>query len=126
MKSYMIMYKKRILIFDDDEAILDVLKTIFVENGYEVAVSQTSHNVVECTDGFQPDLILMDYLIPEIGGIEAITKLRTDEKLSNIPVILVSASTNIVTIKNRSGANDYLKKPFDLWYLEAVVGKYLS
>jgi CheY-like chemotaxis protein len=84
----MIMYKKRILIFDDDKAIIDVLKTIFLENGYEVAVSHTSHNVVECADEFQPDLILMDYLIPEIGGVEAITKLRRDQKLSKIPVIL--------------------------------------
>lgn len=120
------MYKKRILIFDDDEAILDVLQMIFLENGYDVAVSHTSNNVVECTDQFQPDLILMDYLIPEIGGIEAITQLRRDQKLSKIPIILVSASTNIVTVKNRSGANDYLQKPFDLWDLEAVVGKYLS
>lgn len=120
------MCKKKILIFDDDAAVLDVLKLIFLEVGYDVEVSQTSHNVVELAGGFQPDLILMDYLIPEIGGAEAIVRLRKNQEFCNIPVILLSASTNIVNIKNSSGANDYLRKPFNLWDLEAVVNKYLS
>ena len=120
------MHKKRILIFDDDAAVLDVLRLIFLEAGYDVEVSQTSHNVMECAGGFQPDLILMDYLIPDIGGAEAIIRLRNNQEFCNVPVILLSASTNIVKIKNSSGANDYLKKPFNLWDLEAVVNKYLS
>ncbi|MCU7618488.1 response regulator [Chryseobacterium sp. PBS4-4] len=120
------MTKKRILIFDDDAAILDAMKMIFLENGYEVDVSQTSNNVEERAAGFQPDLILMDYLIPDIGGVEAITRLRRNQKFKQVPVILVSASTNIVKIKNISQANDFLRKPFDLWDLEAMVTNYLS
>lgn len=120
------MGKKRILIFDDNAAVLDVLKLIFLEDGYDVEVSQTSHNVLECAEGFQPDLILMDYLIPEIGGAEAIVMLRKNQEFCNVPVILLSASTNIIKNKDSSGANDCLKKPFNLWDLEAVVNKYLS
>ncbi|AZA73736.1 response regulator [Chryseobacterium indoltheticum] len=120
------MDRKRILIFDDDVPLLDVLQIIFTEGGYEVEVSQSSNNVVECVSTFQPDLILMDYLIPEIGGAEAIKTLRNNQKFNKVPVILVSATTNIAKIKNTSGANDYLRKPFDIDDLETIVNKYLS
>jgi len=120
------MDRKRILIFDDDAPLLDVLQIIFLEGGYEVEVSQTCNNVIEHVNTFQPDLILMDYQIPEIGGAEAITILRNSHKYNQVPVILVSASTNIAKIKNTSGADDYLRKPFDINDLENIVNKYLS
>lgn len=119
------MHKKRILIFDDNAAVLDALQYVFLENGYEVAVSQTLDNVIERADYFQPDLILMDYLAPDISGVEAISRLKGRQRFSDVPVILVSASSNIIMLKNRSGANDYLRKPFNLWDLETMVNKYL-
>ena len=61
--------KKKILIFDDDQSILDVFKIIFAENGYEVQISQTSQDILDRVSAFFPDLILMDNWIPEIGGI---------------------------------------------------------
>ena len=119
------MNKKRILIFDDNAAVLDVLQYVFIENGYEVSVSRTLQNAIERADDFQPDLILMDYMVPEISGIETINRLKSRHSLNGIPIILVSASNNIIMLKNRSGANDYLRKPFNLWDLEAMVHKYL-
>jgi DNA-binding response OmpR family regulator len=120
------MYKKKILIFDDDIAVLNVLKQIFLEDGYDVEVSRTLQNVVECAEDFQPDLILIDYLIPEMRDTKPINELRNSQEFCHVAVILLSASTNIIKIKNISGANDYLIKPFNLSDLEAVVTKYLS
>ena len=119
------MYKKRILVFDGDAAVLEILRIIFLEAGYDVEISQTSDNILEWVDNFKPDLIVTNHLVPQIGGAEAIKNLRQNQKYKEIPVILMSASTNIINIKNSCGANDYLRKPFNLCELETIVSKYL-
>lgn len=119
------MNKKKILIFDDDKTLLDVLTMVFFEEGYAVEISETSHDIIERVSIFSPDLILMDNYIPEIGGTEAIKLLRTHEQFDHIPVILISASIHIVALKNESKANDYLRKPFDLYELEQLIARYL-
>lgn len=120
------MHKKKILIFDDDHALLDVLSIVFSEDGYEVEISETCHDIIERVSKFSPDLILMDNYIPEIGGTEAIKLLRTYDQFNHIPVIFISASSNIVALKNASKADDFLRKPFDLYELEKLIAKYLS
>lgn len=120
------MNKKKILVFDDDKTLLDVLTMVFFDEGYEVEISETSHDIIERVSEFGPDLILMDNYIPDIGGTEAIRLLRTYEQFDHIPVIIISASTNIVALKNASNANDYLRKPFDLYELEKLIARYLK
>lgn len=120
------MNKKKILVFDDDKTLLDVLTMVFFDEGYEVEISETSHDIIERVSKFGPDLILMDNYIPDIGGTEAIRLLRTYGQFDHIPVIIISASTNIVALKNASKANDYLRKPFDLYELENLIARYLK
>jgi CheY-like chemotaxis protein len=60
------MSKKKILIFDDDKTILEVITIIFEENGYQVEISETSHDILEKVEQFQPDVILMDNWIPKL------------------------------------------------------------
>lgn len=61
----------KILIFDDDKSILEVITIIFESNGYKVEISETSHDIIQKVTDYQPDLILMDNWIPNIGGVEA-------------------------------------------------------
>jgi CheY-like chemotaxis protein len=117
--------KKKILVFDDEKAILDVFTIIFGENGYEVEISETSHDIIERVKDFQPDLILMDNWIPNIGGIEALKLLKENEDFSNIPVIYISANSDINSLAKKAQADDYIAKPFDLTALEAMVEKFL-
>lgn len=120
------MSTKRILIFDDDKSILDVFTIIFSENGYEVEVSETSHNIIERVTDFRPHLILMDNWIPDIGGIEAVKLLRNHREFKNIPVIYISANSDINTLAKKAEADDYLAKPFELQILEKKVEKFLG
>lgn len=120
------MQKNKILIFDDDEAILKVLQLVLSTAGYDIRLSKTSHNIIEEVSSFNPDIILMDHNIPEIGGIEAIKLLRENSKFSQIPVLYISASNNIEEYKETSGANDFIKKPFDIDDLETMVSRYLN
>ena len=81
------MDKKKILIFDDDTTLLELISIIFKDGGYEVDISQTSHNILEKVSEFHPDIILMDNWIPNIGGIEATKLLKSNEQFRNIPVL---------------------------------------
>ncbi|MGN7863564.1 response regulator [Chryseobacterium sp.] len=120
------MSKKRILIFDDDTAILEVITIIFEENGYEVKISETSHDILEKVADYQPDVILMDNWIPKIGGVEATRLLKSTEEFKHIPVIYVTANNDIVALASEAQADDYVSKPFNLDDLEVMVDKYIK
>ncbi|MCS3869567.1 CheY-like chemotaxis protein [Chryseobacterium ginsenosidimutans] len=120
------MSKKKILIFDDDTAILEVISIIFEENGYQVEISETSHDILERVERYRPDVILMDNWIPKIGGVEATKLLKNHEEFKNIPVIYVTANNDIVALAEEAQADDYVAKPFNLEDLEDKVAKYMQ
>lgn len=120
------MNKKRILIFDDDAAILEVITIIFEENGYDVKISETSHDILEKVAEYQPDIILMDNWIPRIGGVEATKLLKNSEEFNHIPVIYVTANNDIAALASEAQADDYVSKPFNLDDLEAMVAKHIT
>ncbi|UKB77605.1 response regulator [Chryseobacterium sp. MEBOG07] len=120
------MSKKKILIFDDDTAILEVITIIFEENGYEVKISETSHDILERVAEYKPDVILMDNWIPRIGGVEATKLLKSTEEFKHIPVIYVTANNDIVALASEAQADDYVSKPFNLDDLEEKVAKHIK
>lgn len=120
------MSKKKILIFDDETAILEVITIIFEEIGYDVRISETSHDILEKVADYQPDIILMDNWIPKIGGVEATKLLKSTEEFKHIPVIYVTANNDIVALASEAKADDYVSKPFNLDDLEAMVAKHLK
>lgn len=119
------MNKKKILIFDDDTTILEVVTIIFEENGYDVEISETSHDILERVENFRPDLILMDNWIPNIGGVEATKKLKSHPDFKAIPVIYVTANNDIAKLAKEAGADDFVAKPFDLDDIEEKVKTFL-
>ncbi|RXM41435.1 response regulator [Chryseobacterium sp. CH21] len=120
------MNKKKILIFDDDAAILEVITIIFEENGYEVRISETSHDILEKVAEYHPDVILMDNWIPKIGGVEATKLLKSSEEFNHIPVIYVTANNDIAALASEAQADDYVSKPFNLDDLEEMVAKHIK
>ncbi|MDR4954319.1 response regulator [Chryseobacterium sp. ES2] len=120
------MNKKKILIFDDDAAILEVITIIFEENGYEVRISETSHDILEKVAEYHPDVILMDNWIPRIGGVEATKLLKNSDEFNHIPVIYVTANNDIAALASEAQADDYVSKPFNLDDLEEMVAKHIK
>jgi DNA-binding response OmpR family regulator len=113
--------KKNILILDDDSDILFFCSHVFESIGFEVFTSENCNNIVEKVEDTNPDIILIDNWIPDIGGIKAIKVLKKTLHLKDIPVILFSANSNLVELALEAGADSYLKKPFDLDELEKIV-----
>lgn len=119
------MSKKKILIFDDDTSILEVVSIIFEDNGYEVQIAETADDIISKVGLFLPDLILMDIYIPVIGGVEATRLLKDHDTHHKIPVIFITAKNDVAFLSSRSSAADYLSKPFDLEELENKVAKWI-
>ncbi|RZJ28717.1 MAG: response regulator [Chryseobacterium sp.] len=117
---------KKILIFDDDKSILEVITIIFEENGYKVEISETSHDIIQKVEEVRPDVILMDNWIPNIGGVEATRLLKSNEEFKNIPVIYVTANNDIAALAASAQADDYVAKPFNLEDLEEKVAFYMK
>ncbi len=113
--------KKNILICDDDPDIVELITLLFEKEGHEVRVVNNCESVWETFTDKYPDLILMDLWVPEMGGEAATSKLKTDEETKDIKVILLSASTDIAEAAERSGADGYLSKPFNIRELKNLV-----
>ncbi|MDH5825752.1 response regulator [Sphingobacterium sp. SG20118] len=120
------MENNKILICEDDAAILDIVSIILEDYGYEVSISQTSHDIIEKVEAFQPNLILMDNWIPNIGGSEATKLLKKHPDYHKIPVIYITANSDIAALAAAAGADDFLAKPFNLEDLEKIVAKYIN
>ncbi len=120
------MKNKTILVFDDDKTILDIFSVVLEASGYKVAISATSHDIIEKVKKITPDVIIMDNWIPDIGGLEATQLLKSHQEFQHIPVIYCSANNDIETLANLAGAETYLSKPFDLDELEKKVASMLE
>lgn len=111
------MESKRILVCDDDPDIVDVTRLILEMEGYEVESLDYLQNEKEffrIVTKEQPDLILMDLRIPNIGGVRATEIVKRHSATNDIPVILFSANHTVVEISRRIGADGVVRKPFDI------------
>ena len=107
--------KPIILIAEDEEHIQTVLNYTFETNGFEVCLAINGAEALKFAKYKKPDLILLDFVMPEMSGIEALEELKKDASLKDVPVYMLTARQSEVDIKRAFalGAEGYLKKPFD-------------
>lgn len=110
------MSKKKVFVADDREEVLSMLKDLLVANGFEVMVSKDSRQMVKQIISFQPHLILLDLLMPDLDGFEICQILNSDPQTQCIPIIVMSGLSDMVDIKRayKMGVVGYFTKPFDL------------
>ena len=103
--------KKKILVVDDEPAISDLLQMVLTREGYAVAVAADGRRAVSLAESFQPDLIILDLMLPDISGHEVCKQIDH----GHIPVIMLTAKNDVVdkVLGLELGADDYLTKPFD-------------
>ena len=104
---------EKILIVEDDAGISDFVKLELDHEGFETCVAATGREALEKFELFEPDLILLDVMLPELSGLEVLRRIR---KSSNVPVIMVTARGETYDRVNGldAGADDYLPKPFEI------------
>jgi DNA-binding response OmpR family regulator len=109
------MSRNTILVADDDEAILDVMKIMFSEvGGYEVVAESNGKKVVETAVESKPDVVLLDLWLSGINGREICKALKQDSRTSKVPVMLFSANRDIAEIAEECGADGFIEKPFQM------------
>ena len=118
--------KKRILVIDDDEDILTILKIIFEDEGYEV-ISLNTGTTAEEVQIMHPDLILLDIRIIGFNktGDQICNEIKSRASTMYIPVILLSAEINVPQLAEESRADGYMRKPFDVKELVDQVNQIL-
>ena len=122
------MSSKRILLADDSVTALTMHRMILAGAGYEMLTAQDGQEAIELATAEQPDLILMDVVMPRKTGFEATRILRKQETTKSIPVIMVTtrAEPKILEICFQCGCNDYINKPVDGAVLLAKVRSILG
>ena len=103
---------KKILIVDDEKPISDIIKFNMTKEGYEVVTAFNGREALEQFEAEQPDIIILDLMLPEIDGLEVAKTIR---KTSSVPIIMLSAKDSEFdkVIGLELGADDYVTKPFD-------------
>ncbi len=105
--------KERILIIEDDEGIVRVLRRALTYEGYQVEAALDGETGLAQARDWRPDMIILDLMLPGMDGLEVTQRMRTE---GNIPILMLTAKD---TINDRilgldAGADDYMTKPFDL------------
>lgn len=106
--------KSSVLIVDDNMANLQVLGNILRESGYKVIAARNGLEALRFAAKTPPDLILLDIMMPELGGFETCGKLKENEETKDIPIIFITALTDTADKLRafREGGVDYITKPF--------------
>ncbi len=109
--------KKRVLIVDDDEAITSMFNELLERDGrFEVRTASTGYDAGVLTHQFRPDIMLLDYMLPDINGNVVCETVRGDSELAHIKIIIISGVVNRSEIDAllNGGADDFIQKPFDI------------
>ncbi len=106
---------KKILAVDDERHIVRLVQINLVKEGYEVVTASNGREAIEKAKEYKPDLIVMDVMMPEMDGFEALEKMKADPELMAIPVIMLTAKAQDADVFSgwQKGADLYLTKPFN-------------
>ena len=116
------MSKKKILVVDDEPHIVDLIK-MTLQNDYELFEAFTSRDAMSQIKKHEPDLILLDIMMPGEDGFQLCDRIRESKKNKNTPIIFISAKNQHEDMMKSIdvGGDDYLTKPFDPEELEKKV-----
>ena len=117
------MQRPTILVVDDEAAQREVVAYNLESSGYKVICADNGEDALLITYEEQPDLIVLDWMMPKLSGIEVCRQLRVKKETKNIPIILLSArSEDIDKVRGLEvGADDYVAKPYSVVELMARI-----
>ena len=119
---------ERILVVDDTPANIQTVAAILKGQGYQLSVATNGKQALEVLEKIQPDLILLDVMMPELDGFETCQRIKSTPAWRNIPIIFLTAKTETADIVKgfEVGAVDYVGKPFNAHELLARVNTHLT
>ncbi len=122
------MNPKKILIVDDEVDLLETVRFPLEIEGYHVLVASNGEDALNQARKENPDMILLDLMLPKLDGYKVCRLLKFDERYKHIPILMLTAKTQEKdrVIGMETGADEYITKPFDMDYLMKKVKEYLN
>lgn len=107
---------KLILLVEDDKEASSVISEFLEMKGFEIKLAKDGMEGLEILDKIDPDLILLDIMMPGVNGFDVLLKIKSNPKTESIPVVMCTALTELKDVERcyHWGANGYITKPFDL------------
>ncbi|MBN1347458.1 MAG: response regulator [Phycisphaerae bacterium] len=121
--------KKRVLVVDDEPAIVDMLVELLERDGrFEVRTASTGFDAGVVAGEFRPDVIVLDYMLPDINGNVVCKTVRLNPNLEHVKIIIVSGVVNRDEIESllSDGAQDFIKKPFEIDQLISKIAELVN
>lgn len=108
------MPNQQILVVEDDEDILELVRYNLAREGYQVSVAESGEAGLKALENKLPDLLILDLMLPEIDGLEVCRKIRASDRLSHLPILMLTAKGEEADVVAglELGADDYITKPF--------------
>lgn len=119
----------KVLIVDDEPLNVDLLHQELEDfNNYQIITAFNGKEALDKIKQYQPDLVLLDLMMPVLDGFAVLSVLKADQDLRDIPVIIVSAAHDSKSIVRgiKQGADDYITKPVDVGQLKSKLKEYLG
>ena len=127
MKNYTNLPGKKtiVLVADDDNDLLQLVKMQLQHAGFAVQLSPNGRGITNMATETHPDIILLDITMDGISGGDICKKLKSDTMTSDIPIIMFSANDNIEQVVRNCGANDFVRKPFNVAEITEKIRHYV-
>ncbi len=122
------MNSKKILIVDDEVDLVETVRFPLEMEGYQVLISYNGEDALNQARKENPDLILLDLMLPKLDGYKVCRLLKFDDRYKHIPILMLTAKTQEKdkTLGMETGANEYITKPFEMEELIEKVKAYLK
>lgn len=121
--------KTKVLVVDDDPEIVELFVDVLERDGrFEVRTADTGYTAGLITNEFRPDLIILDYMLPDVNGNVVCKTIREKEEFASTKIIIVSGVVNQDEINDllKSGADEFVKKPFNIEKLIERIGQLVA
>ncbi|MGM9477994.1 response regulator transcription factor [Pedobacter sp. GSP4] len=112
---------KYILVVEDDSDIREIIGIVLSAEGYELELCGDSRGFWNSLNQQLPDLVILDVHLPDGNGIDLCGRLKSEQKTSHIPVMMISAHSSLKEITSSCPADDFMPKPFDIDRLSGMV-----
>jgi DNA-binding response OmpR family regulator len=119
---------KRILVADDDASVRELCRVVLQAEGYNVEEAEDAPTCISLARAQPPDLVLLDWMMPGVDGIDALRALKSGTGTRAVPVVMLTALDDVsqVTMATMNGADGYVTKPFDVDDLLTLVRRFTA
>src|SRR5688500_292447 len=117
---------RRVVVADDEADIRELCRTVLACEGYEVFTAETAAECISLVRQERPDLVLLDWMMPDLSGLDALWVLKGSMTTRDIPVVMLTAlsGTSDIAVATSAGADGYVTKPFEVENLLSLVRRF--